>query len=170
MLGCSVAYTWWQRMSRHVTPVAAQVEETAVPAPAKAPEIAPAQMAANPPSMPAASPVRSSESPATATIETSTGALHIGLTAEEPTWVQAKANGKVVFSGIIQAKETKSLQAGDTVTLRVGNAGGVSISLNGKAIPALGPKGQVRVVQLTPDGAVQPVDPPKPAAPPQQTL
>ena len=70
---------------------------------------------------------------------------------------------------MIQANETKSLQAGDTVTLRVGNAGGVSISLNGKAIPALGPKGQVRVVLLTPDGAV-PVDPPKPAAPPQQTL
>jgi cytoskeleton protein RodZ len=168
MLGCSVAYTWWQQKSRHITPVAAQVEETAVPA--KAPETAPAQMAANPPSTPAESAVRPPGSPATAAIETSTGALHIALTAEEPTWVQAKANGKVVFSGVIQANETKSLQAGDTVTLRVGNAGGVSISLNGKAIPALGPKGQVRVVQLTPDGAVQPVDPPKPVAPPQQTL
>ncbi len=104
-----------------------------------------------------------------ATIVTTGGALHIALTAEEATWVQAKANGKVVFSGVIQANETKSLQAGDAITLRIGNAGGVSISLNGKAIPAVGPKGQVRVVQLTPDGNVQ-VEPPKPVTPPQQTL
>jgi cytoskeleton protein RodZ len=168
MVGCSIAYTWWQK-SRHSSspPAQAQVEESA-PATAVPPEAPPAQTAppaANPP-QPGTPPVSN------ATIETAAGTLTVGLTAEEATWVQAKANGKVVFSGIIQPNETKSLQAADTVTLRIGNAGGISISLNGKAIPAVGPKGQVRVVQLRPDGAVQ-VDPPKPPAPPgpaQQTL
>jgi hypothetical protein len=98
------------------------------------------------------------------------GALRIALTAEEPTWVRATANGKVVFSGIIQANETKALSAPDTVTLRIGNAGGVAISLNGKAIPAVGPKGQVRVVQLSPDGGVQVAPPaPKPQTDPPPT-
>ena len=50
-------------------------------------------------------------------------ALHIALTAEEATWVRATANGKVVFSGVMQANETKALSAADTVTLRLGNAG-----------------------------------------------
>ena len=91
--------------------------------------------------------------------------MHLALTAAEDTWVRATANGKIVFSGVIPANQTKSLDAADTVTLRVGNAGGVSITLNGKSIPALGPKGQVRVVQLTPGGEVQ-VVPPKPPEPP----
>jgi cytoskeleton protein RodZ len=173
VVGCSIAYTWWQK-SRHSSspPAQAQVEES-VPATAVPPEAPPAQTApeaANPPSQPGAAPVASPVS--NATIETAAGTLTVGLTAAEATWVQAKANGKVVFSGIIQPNETKSLQAADTVTLRIGNAGGISISLNGKAIPAVGPKGQVRVVQLRPDGGVQ-VDPPKPPTPPgpaQQTL
>ena len=32
----------------------------------------------------------------------------------------------------------------------VGNAGGVEISLNGKPIGPIGPRGQVRVVEFTP--------------------
>jgi len=106
----------------------------------------------------------------TITTDNSTGALNIALTAEEATWVRATANGKVVFSGVIQPNETKALSAGDTVTLRIGNAGGLAISLNGKAIPAVGPKGQVRIVQLSRDGAVQVEPPAKPplAAPIEQ--
>src|SRR5204862_7699828 len=107
----------------------------------------------------------------TVTGDAAAGALHIALTAEEPTWVQATASGKVVFSGIIQPNETKALNAPDTVTLRIGNAGGVNISLNGQAIPAIGPKGQVRSVQLSPDGGVQVVPPqpkPQPAPPTEQ--
>jgi len=49
------------------------------------------------------------------------------------------------------------------VLLRLGNAGGVSITLNGKPIGEVGPKGQVRTVQLT-SGGFQIVAP-KPSAP-----
>jgi cytoskeleton protein RodZ len=174
MIACSAAYTWWQR-SRH-TPTPAEAADTrAVQTPVQTPEpaaqvpVTPTEAARTAEVSTPASPkpeTRPPETPAqnvSGTVTTDeAGALHIALTAEEPTWVRATANGKVVFSGIIQAKETKALSAPDTVTLRIGNAGGVAISLNGKAIPAIGPKGQVRVVQVSPDGGVQVAAPPKP--------
>jgi hypothetical protein len=36
--------------------------------------------------------------------------------------------------------------------LRLGNAGGAAITLNGKQLEPIGPKGQVREVQLTSGG------------------
>lgn len=165
MVVCSLAYTWWQKSQ--------QVRPASTPAPAAA-TAETAKTAGNPATATAAptseAPAATTpESPAVtpaATQESAAGTVHLALTAEEATWVRATANGKVVFSGVIQPNETKSVDVADTVTLRVGNAGGVAITLNGKPIPAIGPKGQVRVVQLTPGGEVQ-VVPPKPPEPPQ---
>jgi hypothetical protein len=54
--------------------------------------------------------------------------------------------------------------------LRVGNAGGLSISLNGKQIGPVGAKGQVREIQFT-SGGFQIVAAPKPpSAPPAEPL
>lgn len=155
MLVCSLAYTWWQK-SRHVPAISAGSTDTAPATKAPAPAAAHANIetrAAVTPAPPVSSAI---------TLDSAAGTVRIALTAEEATWVKATANGKVVFSGIIQPNETKALSAADTVTLRLGNAGGVSISLNGKAIPSVGPRGQVRIVQLSPDGGVQVV----PSAPP----
>ena len=175
MLGCSGAYTWWQQKGRHAVQSTRVEEGTPAAKPAETPAPTQQQETASAPAAPQTAAETSAPSASaptqvsSTTIESSGGALHVALTAEEATWVQAKANGKVVWSGVIQPNETKSLQAGEAITLRIGNAGGVSISLNGKAIPAVGPKGQVRVVQVTSDGNVQ-VEPPKPPTPTQQTL
>jgi cytoskeletal protein RodZ len=168
IVACGAAYTWWQKIARSPAPAerrAEIVEAARAPEPAASPEAARSAPAPAAAGQPPAAP------PETAAAADAAGeALRIALTAEEPTWVRATANGKVVFSGIIQANETKALSAPDTVTLRIGNAGGVAISLNGKAIPAVGPKGQVRVVQLSPDGGVQVAPPaPKPPADPPPT-
>jgi len=64
----------------------------------------------------------------------------------------ARADDKYMFSGTLEANQTRTVEATDRVLLRLGNAGGVSITLNGKPIGAVGPKGQVRVVELTPAG------------------
>ena len=85
------------------------------------------------------------------------------ITAQEPTWLSVRSDGKVVYSGTLQANQTKDVGAEQQVRLVTGNAGGIAVTLNGKPVPPLGPRGQVRVVQFSP-GGVQ-IVPPKPAAP-----
>ena len=173
IVACSGAYSWWQQARRAPT-VSAQ-QQAVVEKPAAVPVPAPqanrsAETNTAAVAVASAAPVEPAPAPqpvsGAAADANGSSAVHLALTAAEATWVQARANGKVVFSGILQPNETKSLEAADTVTLKIGNAGGLSISFNGKSIPQVGPKGQVRVVSLSPDGAVQ-VEEPKPSPPPQ---
>jgi cytoskeleton protein RodZ len=78
--------------------------------------------------------------------------VRVEVTAGDMVWVSAKADGKNSFSGTLTANQTRTFDANDTLTLRLGNAGGVTIKLNGQPIPAVGPKGQVRTVQFTSGG------------------
>ncbi len=82
--------------------------------------------------------------------EPGAGHLVLRLTATEPTWVSVVADGKPVFSGILQPSETRSIDA-TTARLTTGNAGGLSVEFNGKSIGAVGDRGQVRVVTFSPD-------------------
>jgi len=79
-------------------------------------------------------------------------AVRVELTAEEPVWVLVQNDGKYFYSGTLGAQESRTFEAASTVLVRLGNAGGVSITLNGKSIGPVGPKGQVRTVQFTPGG------------------
>jgi cytoskeleton protein RodZ len=88
----------------------------------------------------------------------------VELTADEPVWVLVRSDGKYFFSGTLAAKESRTFEATGTVLLRLGNAGGVSIALNGKPVGPVGPRGQVRTVQFT-SGGFEIVAVPKPAAP-----
>ena len=90
--------------------------------------------------------------------------VRVAVTAEDLVWVSAKTDGKVSFSGTLAANQTRTFDANDTVTLRLGNAGGVTIKLNGQPVGAVGPKGQVRTVQFT-SGGFQIVAVPKPPLP-----
>jgi cytoskeleton protein RodZ len=72
------------------------------------------------------------------------------LTAIEPTWVSVVADGKTVYSGVLQPSESRSID-GKTAKLTTGNAGGLSVEFNGKSIGAVGDRGQVRVVMFSPD-------------------
>jgi hypothetical protein len=89
----------------------------------------------------------------------------VELIAAEPVWVLATADGKVSFSGTMEANQRRTVDANQTLTLRLGNAGGISILVNGKPIGEVGAKGQVREVQLT-SGGFQIVAPPKPLVDP----
>jgi cytoskeleton protein RodZ len=89
--------------------------------------------------------------------------VRLKLTVQEPVWVRASNNGKYMFSGTLEPSQTKEIDAAGQVELLVGNAGGIDIELNGKPIGPLGPKGQIRTVQLTSGGFN--IVLPKPAAP-----
>jgi cytoskeleton protein RodZ len=80
------------------------------------------------------------------------GTVHVEITADETVWVLARADGKYAFSATMDPHATRTVDGVKEVTLRLGNAGGVTISLNGKPIGPGGPKGQVRTIQFTSGG------------------
>jgi len=91
--------------------------------------------------------------------------VHVELLPSEPVWVEARTDGRLLFSDTLEANKTRLVEANTTVLLRIGNAGGVSIRLNGKLIGVVGPKGQVKTVQLTSGGFEIVAAPKGPSAP-----
>jgi hypothetical protein len=74
-------------------------------------------------------------------------AQHVTLQASELTWVSARdAAGTQMLARVFEKGNTQSLDLPNGATVRVGNAGGLSILLNGKSIGVLGQHGQVREV------------------------
>lgn len=80
-------------------------------------------------------------------------------------WIRALADGRRVFEGTYRAGQSKPISAHKSVTLNVGNAGGVRLALNGNALPALGPRGHVRRVRVTTEGMEILYASPKPTPP-----
>jgi hypothetical protein len=89
----------------------------------------------------------------------------VEIVADEPVWVLARVDGKFAFSDTLAANTSRTLNGANDVYLRLGNAGGVNISLNGKSIGSVGPKGQVRSLQFTSGGFQIVSAKPAPAAP-----
>ena len=172
MLLCSAIYAWMQRPRTVVTakkPAPIRIEK-APPEPPKPAESATAT--ATPPTgtSPAESNPATAQQASAAPVNPAPGAaptpapgapgapaappgpVHVEIAAAEPVWMQVKVDGKVAFSGTLEANATRVVDGEHEVTLRLGNAGGASISLNGKPVGEVGPKGQVRTVQFTSGG------------------
>ena len=77
------------------------------------------------------------------------------IRAKEDSWMSIVADGKEVMSGTLKAETERSVRARDRVVLKIGNAGGVEISHNGKAMAPLGVPGQSRTVTFTSGGLQQ---------------
>jgi cytoskeleton protein RodZ len=88
--------------------------------------------------------------------------VNVSLTAHQAAWVQVSADGKITFIGTLQPNETKEVSAAEQVKVLTGNAGALTISLNGKILESLGPVGQVRMVRLTAEGPQFPPQSPPP--------
>jgi hypothetical protein len=95
-----------------------------------------------------------------------TAPVQVSLTAHQPAWVQVSADGRITFIGTLRPNETKEVSAAEQVKVLTGNAGALTISLNGKTLESLGPLGQVRVVKLTAEGPQFPPQSPPPAPDP----
>jgi cytoskeleton protein RodZ len=89
------------------------------------------------------------------------GPVHVEITASDSVWIFAKADGKTAFTGTLEANQSRTIDATGEVVLRLGNAAGAQITLNGKPIGQIGAKGQARTIQLT-SGGFHIVAPPKP--------
>ncbi len=80
-----------------------------------------------------------------------------GLTAQlvftQPCWIVVQVDGQPSFQGTFASGTSKEVKGVSKIELvSVGNAGGLSVTLNGKTLPTLGKPGEVlRNVVLTPD-------------------
>jgi cytoskeletal protein RodZ len=90
-----------------------------------------------------------SVAPSTAASPEITGGVNVELVASRgTTWLLAtNENGEVLFSGQVRQGFSKSFSEATQVNLRVGNAGGVDISVNGKDVGSVGANREV--VNLT---------------------
>jgi cytoskeletal protein RodZ len=84
----------------------------------------------------------------------------LDLLAHEATWVSVSSDGKPVFSGILQANQSKTVSGKESAKMRIGNAAGIDVRLNGKLLGPLGARGQVLIVLFSPDN-FQILSPPK---------
>ncbi len=80
------------------------------------------------------------------------GTRHAEIRVMEPAWVYAVSDGKEVFGKLLGKDETRQIDFAEKALVRVGNAGGVEISVDGKSIGPLGPRGAIRALEITPDG------------------
>jgi cytoskeleton protein RodZ len=63
--------------------------------------------------------------------------------ATEPTWIRVRTEDGRKFEETIPPGQTREWVSPGPFTLTVGNAGGVRLELNGRAVPTLGPSGLV---------------------------
>jgi len=120
---------------------------SAPPVTASAPPPAAPPVAADPPrpeTPPAGSPAATAPSAARPAPGTaSTGGQRLVIRALEPTWVRVQTDEGRIAEELLPAGASREWAAERRFLVTIGNAGGAELTLNGKALPPLGPKGTV---------------------------
>ncbi len=150
--GCAAVYSFW--LQRQKEPPLAQlvqepeaapepaVVETAPPTPLPMPEASgevradSAESAAAPESEPA--------------VDSDDGKLRIEVEAVDEVWVRVKSGDETLYVGILNPGEMQRFSGLSLATLRIGNAGGLRVRVNGRDLGSLGPRGQIRILTITP--------------------
>ncbi|MFO0503511.1 MAG: helix-turn-helix domain-containing protein [Acidobacteriota bacterium] len=116
---------------------------------------------------PASHPAELAFSPVTTAAATSAesfveGVISLNIAATEKTWLEVTADGKRIFMGVLEPGQSQSMRTSESARMVVGNAGGITVQKAGRDIGPIGPRGQVRVVNLTKD-QVEILEPNRPA-------
>jgi len=122
LLGCSGIYSWWHKAQTSAPVQQAKVQRAQPAAVQPPPQV----------------PIPSYK-------------VLLELLAREETWLSVSSDGRTVFSGILGRNQSKSVEGRESAKLKVGNAAGLEVRLNGKLISPLGARGQVLVVVFHPD-------------------
>ncbi|MGB0681515.1 MAG: RodZ domain-containing protein [Magnetovibrionaceae bacterium] len=86
------------------------------------------------------------------------GPSRISLLADQATWMEIRdaASNDILFSGILSEGQTYRVPDRGGIEMVTGNAGGLTISVDGDTIPPIGPPGAVRRgVKLEPTALLQ---------------
>ena len=161
LMGCSGVYVLWHssRSSASLSGMIASVRRLAKPKPtlpAPVAQIAPPPVSVQPAAVPVtlASDTKPEEADGRTVADPSPNSdykVMLDLMAREATWLSVSSDGKPVFSGTLRANETKTVGGKQFAKLRVGNAAGIEVRLNGRLLGPLGARGQVLTVLFTPD-------------------
>lgn len=76
------------------------------------------------------------------------GKSHASIQTNDRSWLTACVDGGLAFSKLFTAGSQEDLEFLDRAVVRMGNAGPVKITLDGKPLGSLGQMGQVRVIEL----------------------
>jgi len=79
--------------------------------------------------------------------------IHVAFTATEPVWLSIMSDGTQAYRGTLEGQQSKEFGASSKMTVLIGNAGGLEVSLNGRPVGPIGGRGEVQFLLLTPKGA-----------------
>ncbi len=75
--------------------------------------------------------------------------MKIELAASEPAWVAlTDADGNALLTRLLQPDQPRTVEVDHAAKLRTGNAGALQVSLDGKPLGPLGPKGKIREIEF----------------------
>lgn len=77
-----------------------------------------------------------------------TSKLNLLITTKEETWIGIRADD-IESQILLKAEDAHHVKADRYIKLKIGNAGGVDLSLNGRLLPSPGKSGQVVTITLT---------------------
>jgi len=77
------------------------------------------------------------------------------IKARQDSWISIVADGRPLWTGTLNAHSKRSITAGKELVLKTGNAAGLEVSYNGKALGALGKENQVRTFTFNTSGLQQ---------------
>ncbi len=193
IIACAGLFGWWQRArtpAMEPLPAAAPAPVPADAGPAaQSPAAAPGTLAMPVSGAPegakpsAAEPVPASVPPTETPTEApapkppaapgplGSGPITVEVTANEPVWVNIVSDGRDLVTRVLQPGDSRVVRGSGEIRILSGNAGGMSVRVNGQPVEDVGPRGQVRVITVTPEGtrvaSPRRAEPPQPSEPPQ---
>lgn len=108
------------------------------------------------------------EPPAPSAPEAPAAPLTVTLDFRQNCWVEASVDGEPRVAEMRVQGESLQLQAQESVTLRLGNAGAVAVEVNGRPYDLDASAGEVRTVEIGLDDLPERPDRPPRSAPPEE--
>lgn len=78
--------------------------------------------------------------------------LNLRINATDTSWMRIMIDNKFNDEFTLNPSLTKSLKAKSNFSILIGNAGGVELILNGKKLPKVGKKGEIKNIKIDLDG------------------
>lgn len=78
--------------------------------------------------------------------------VNLEIRAKEESWVRITGDGRLLMEGILSPSTSRQFNAAKELVVKLGNAGVVELSYNGKPLPAFAPDTKTKTIIFTPDG------------------